>query len=863
MAELLFYPRLFVWFSLRNFLNHLGRTLVVILGIALGAAVFTSVRLAVYATVESFSRGMDMIAGSSDLTLVRPGGRVPEALIAPLLQHPAVRAASPLLTTYVRPEGRDEPFLLIGFDPVLDRSLHNWTGSSGTKSFGFDWAAFISKPNTLMLGKNLAQHLHWRPGQQVTLVHSQKTANFSVLEILDSEGLTLVEGGLVALCDIATFQEFTGNIGIVDRIDLLLKPGVTPATVQSLKSLFPPGVVMRLSPDQKQGGLRMIQAYQFSLTFLSGISLLVGMFLVYSLITLNAAVRRRELAMLRSIGASSRLIFHLFMGEGALLGLCGWLLALPISSILVKHLLASVSGTVSLLFVRVRAEHLILSYSELALSFLVTIVVAMLAALQPARQAMRVAPREALDIESEEGIQSHPARKWAVIGLALMALLYPVSRLPSPQSVSVPGYLAALLLFAGFALTAPWLLRRLGRLLSPRIFSLGGQPAFLAARYLTRGGPQTAISVSALITAVALFAALIIMIHSFRSTVVLWVEQSIAGDLYIRPKLADLNLFRDPLTPEVKWTIQNLKTPMVLVPVRRLELRINGHPHAFEAMDYAAYAQRNRFIWMNGDKQEIEAALIAGKGVVVSEVFANSTGLGPGDRYRVRIGGRVLDQPILGVFRDYRTRGGAAYYSLAQYQQQFDDSTWSAVQINFMGPGAALADTMSRVEAALVNCCGDRIEMIEGNNLRHAVLRIFDQTFAITTVLLLIALIVAALGMATALTVRVVQRTRELNTLRAVGGSLAQLRNMLFWEAGLTVIMGQAAGLICGFLLSYLLIYVVNPQSFGWTFLYRVDWPGLLLAIPLISASGLAATLPAVRLALRASPALLFRGEMR
>ena len=607
----------------------------------------------------------------------------------------------------------------------------------------------------------------------------------------------------------------------------------------------------------------MIRAYQFSLTFLSVISLFVGMFLVYSLTTLNAAVRRRELAMLRSIGASSRLIFSFFIAEGALLGLCGWLLALPIASILVKYLLTGVSSTISLLFVRVQVEHLILSCWELVLSFLVTIVVAVLAAFQPAWQAMKVAPREALDIESNEGLEAHPARKWAVIGLVFLALVYPVSRLPSPQAVSVPGYLAALLLFIGFALTAPRALRLLGGLLSRPILRLGGQPAFLAARYIKQGGPQSAISVSALITAVALFTALVIMIHSFRSTVVLWVEQSIGGDLYIRPKLAELNRFSDPLTPRVQEAIQNLKTPMVLVPIRRLDLRINGHSHVFEAMDYAAYARRNRFIWINGDKQEIEAGLIAGKGVVVSEVFSNSTGLRPGDRYRVRIGAQVFDEPILGEFRDYRTQGGAVYYSLARYQKQFNDSAWNAVQINFMDQGPAFAETLSQVEAELVKCCGDRIEMIEGNNLRHTVLRIFDQTFAITTVLLLIALIVAALGMATALTVRVVQRSRELNTLRAVGGSLPQLRNMLFWEAGLTVIMGQAAGLICGFLLSNLLIYVVNPQSFGWTFLYSVDWKGLLLAMPLISATALAATLPAVRLALSASPALLFRGETR
>ena len=90
----------------------------------------------------------------------------------------------------------------------------------------------------------------------------------------------------------------------------------------------------------------------------------------------------------------------------------------------------------------------------------------------------------------------------------------------------------------------PLLLQQLGRLLAPPLLRLGGQPAFLAAGYLKQSGVQTAISVGALITAIALFTALVVMIHSFRGTVAMWVQQSIAGDLYIRPRLDALNQHR-------------------------------------------------------------------------------------------------------------------------------------------------------------------------------------------------------------------------------------------------------------------------------------------------------------------------------
>ncbi len=860
VAEYFLYLRLFRWFSLRNLRVHLIRSLTVLLGIALGAAVFTSVRMAVYATVDSFSRSMDLVAGAADITLVRPGGRLPDHLVARLLNHPLVETASPVLTAYVRADGSKNPFLLIGIDPILDRDLRSWQTRIRSNESDSDWADLIGTPNTVVIGQQLAQQLNRAPGERLTLSTTARTVSLTVIDILDAQGLALVEGGRIALCDIATFQEITGLFGLTDRIDIKFRPDAPPSARGSLGEVLPAGVVINAPSDRKEAGKGMIVAYKYSLTFLSFISLFVGMFLVYSLMALNVAARRHELAVLRSMGATRRMVFYLIVGEGALIGLAGWLLALPVSSLLVRHLLAAVSQTVSMLFVRVEVDQLVLNPWEMALSFFATLAVAILAALQPAREAVGVAPREAMDIEPTAAIRPAVTRKMALTGLMVLVPVWPVSQLPSIPSVSLPGYTAALLLFIGFALMAPLGLRSAGRSLAPLLQRIGGPPAHMAAGYLRQSSIQTAISVGALITAVALFTALVIMIHSFRNTVALWVEQSIAGDLYVRTKLSELNQFRDPLPPSVKTAVLNLEGVAEHVPMRRLTLHIDGRPHLFEAMNYATYARRSAFIWMGGNPSRIEADLIAGKGVVVSEVFANTTGLGLGDRYRVAISDRSLDLPILGVFRDYRTRGGAVYYSLAHYQQQFGDEAWSGVQVNFDLQAADMNDHLARAKSALFACCGDAIEMMEGEKLRSAILEIFDDTFAITTVLLIIALVVAALGIATTLAVMVLQRSRQLNTIRAVGGSQTQLRRMILWEAALIVLAGQAAGLLCGFALSYLLIFVVNQQSFGWTFLYGVDWRGLLIALPLIFVSALFSALPAVRQAQRSSPAELLRG---
>jgi putative ABC transport system permease protein len=149
--------------------------------------------------------------------------------------------------------------------------------------------------------------------------------------------------------------------------------------------------------------------------------------------------------------------------------------------------------------------------------------------------------------------------------------------------------------------------------------------------------------------------------------------------------------------------------------------------------------------------------------------------------------------------------------------------------------------------------------MVSGRDLREGILKVFDETFAITTVLLLIALVIAALGIATTLTVMVLERSRQMNTLFAIGASFGQIRKMILWEAAFLVAVGEAAGIACGFLLSYILVYVINLQSFGWTFLYSVDWQALAMSLPLIIITALAAAIPAIRMVFREPPATLLR----
>ena len=856
--------RLFRWFSLRQMARHPARAAAVLLGVALGAAVFTSVRLAVHASVDSFTRGMDRLAGQSDRVLLRPGGRLDDAIIADLLTHPAVADASPVLRAYVLPESEDgtegEPFLLLGFDPILDRELRDW--ETAGESDGEDdppWLELIRTPYGLILGKPLADRLGVRTGENLPLIHQGRRAEFRLVGVLETEGLGLAEGGELALADIATFQEFTARMGMADRIDLRLRTDADSPS--DLAKRIPPDLRL-VEPDRaRKGGQHMVRAYQLNLSVLSFVSLFTGMFLVYSLVALNAAARRREIAILRSIGASRRTIFALFLGEGAVLGILGWLVAAPVSAGLVRYLLGAISATISTLFVRVRVDHLRLDPWELALSFSATLAVSLLAAALPAREATAVDPVEAL-APGRRPVGRVAARRLAMAGVGCVALVWPVADWFGAPGFPLPGYLATFLLFAGFALLSPWLLERLGVGLGPPLRRFGGEPARLAGGYLQAGGVRTAVAVGSLITAVALYTALVVMITSFRGSVSLWTEQSVSGDLFIRPTLVELNHHRDVLPEETIRAVRNLDLPVTPVPYRRVELYRGELGYQIDFKETRDFLNHGRFVWVAGDPETARSRLFAGKGMVISEVFGAHAGLTVGDRFQADVAGGTVDLPVVGVVRDYRTRGGVVFIDMSVFREiRGPDAPpeWTGVRFyihdDAPDPEAALADLRER----LVRCCGDGLELTNGRDLRAGILRIFDETFSVTTVLLVIALTVAALGIATTLTVTVLERSRQINTILAVGGSPGQIRAMVVWESVLMVTAGEGAGLVCGMILSWLLVYVINYQSFGWTFLFQIDPGKLALSVPLVALAALGAAIPAVRHAFREPPAVLLR----
>jgi len=855
MRGLSVFLSIFISFNARLYKEHAGRTILVLIGVALGAAVFTSVRLSVHASMEALDTSLEAVSGPAEWVASRPGRRMSDHVVSLLAGHPGIKHLAPVLSVYVQEEATGRTLRLIGVDPFLERSFRGADGLGGTFE---TWRRLFAEPNTLVLGSAASAELGLKQGDPVRLMSGRGTSSCRIIDVQARHGLAGIDGGLVALGDLATVQEISGQLHRVDRVNLVLASESQP---RAIAALLPEGVSLDRSSQQRQTGTDMVQAYDFNLTMLSFVSLFVGMFLVYSVVALNAASRRFQVAVLRSIGASRRLVFCLFLLEGGCLGLLGWVLAMPAGLVLTRWLLNDVSQTVSTLFIQVAVQGAGIDPWEIGLSFAVTLAVAVLASVQPAREAMQVPPWEAMRTVRNQGQQNPRVTRSAWWGLGLIVAAWPVSQLSSPGPWPVFPYLATFGLFIGFALTAPLLLQLLSRGVTPKLAAVGGTAAFLAGRTMEQAGPRIAISAGALITAMALFVSLSIMTTSFQKTFTLWINETISGDLFIRPLNAESNAYHDPMPARAREWIEAHAGRAVLLPYQRYHLTYGDVPVQLETLDVLPFQKVGGFLFLQGVPAQALERVQNSNGVLVSEAVAAQAKVAVGDSFALEVAGQELNGEVAGVIRSYRTRGGVVFASRAWFEEQTGVSEWSGVRVFFPGPQSQERARAFRQRLIGQTGLASGLEVTLGTDLRAEVLSIFKDTFAVTTVLLIIALVVSGLGITTTLAIIILERKRDISTLTAIGAQSSQIRSLVFWEAGYLVSIGIAAGFICGFILSAILVFVVNKVSFGWTFAYSVDWPELGTAVPLAFGAALLAAVPVLRLIRKLPAALALRQE--
>jgi putative ABC transport system permease protein len=809
---------------LRPLRRDLLRTALTVMAVALGVAVVVAIDLAGDAATGSFRSSLATLAGSTDLQIAANGG-IDEQWIARLAALPFNARFAPVLETQAQIEG-------IGAVPL----------------YGVD---LLGKPD-LIVAAPLARRLRARPGDTLKLLLNDRAQTFrignftsgalwgglqaargfspaSVPKLHGYSGVDPDDAEFVAL-DIAEAQKALDSYGKLDRIDVQVRPDEDLGKVeQSIRALLPSGYTIDRPGARSAENQRMLRAFRWNLRVLSYISLVVGAFLIYNTISISVVRRRPEIGVLRALGASRQAVLWLFLAEALLLGLVGSALGLLSGRALAAAAVGMIAQTVNALYVSSRPAEIALGGGEIATGIIAGLVVAALSAFGPAREAMEVTPTEAMG----RGAHEHRARlDWRrdLACSAMIAALAFLASLAGPvDGMPVGGYAAALLAIIASAMASPAAVLAMNRCTRIAARKFFGPEGLLAGRSLAGSLARSSVVAGALATAIAMMASVGIMVGSFRETVVVWLDTQLRADLYVRPAARTGAGQYPALSADVPAIAASLPGVAAVDVLRAMELRYAGERATLGAADTDLMRRYGRLRFLPGeDRDAILRSLPGQDRAILSEPFANRHRLRQGDRLDLALGSRTVSLAVAGIYYDYSTQGyvmldrstllkhlpGRPPTNLAIYLERGVDA------------GGVRQQLQMRLAAY-------RVVVAANRSLRRDAIAIFDRTFAITYALEAVAIIVAMLGAANSLLALVLDRRREMGLLRYLGASAAQIRRMVLLEAGFIGLVGALIGLALGFVLSLLLIYVVNKQSFGWTIQFHP--PAGLLAGALLA----------------------------
>lgn len=816
-----------------------------ILSIALGITVFLAVQIANRGAISSFRSAADLTTGRAQLEI---RGNIPDQLFPAVRAVPGVRAATPLVEGVVSlPDHPGEYLRVLGVDPFTGTEVFSFVleEAAGTDLNIEKW---LADSEAVALQPERARELGSAPFR-ILAGTSIRTVRPAFVLAPDNP-LTQADTRLAAM-DIGWAQELLGVSGHFSSIQLLLEDSAgEDAVIREIQAIVPADVTVARPAMRSTEMESMLGAFQLNLTALSLVSVIVGMFLIQNSVGAAVIRRRTEIAILRAGGATRFEIRSLFLGEAVLEALLGIALGLLLAPLLAGWMSAPISSSVSSLYTLVRLEHFTLAPEQIALAFIIGLGAALGAAWLPASEAARSDPARILHPGAAMETRS-PLRLIRLGGsIVILAAAFGLSYAALEGGPRYLGFAAAAAVLGGFSLLVPWLAAAVGQ-----CFRHSGPLVRCAADQFSRSLHRNAMTIAALAAALAMTVSVTVMIFSFRASVERWIDHTLMADLYIAPAVNDVAGLQAFL-PEAALSWAN-EQPAVAASAtfREIPIKIQNEATSLAVIEGRA---RGDLQFVEGSGRNAAEDFLTGKAVAVSESFARRFHLAGGQTVVLSTPVGEKEYPIAGVYRDFTRDRGTVLMQRSLFAKSWDDPRVHSLALKLADPRQA--DAMA--EAFRRQFGAEGVFAIYDNAaLRTRIMDIFDQTFAVTSILRSIAVAVAVTGVLFSLSVLVIERERQIGVLRAVGASRFQVLAIFLIEAFLIGITATISGLASGGLLAMVLTWVINKAYFGWTI--ELTFPlATLAATPLwlIPAAIVAALLPAWRASL-VTPARAVRFE--
>jgi putative ABC transport system permease protein len=838
--------RLITWPYVRK---HVLRCTLTTAGIVLGVAVFVAMHTANQSVLYAFNRTVDRIAGATQLQVSAGEAGFPEEVLETVQSLPDVEVAVPVIEATVQTGIAGAGNLLVlGVDMTGDRSLRDYDLENADETIVDDPLVFIAQPDSIIVSRRFCEKTGLTLNERLTMQTMAGPREFTIRGVMSSEGLASAFGGSLAVMDIYAAQMVFGRGRRFDRIDIKVREGVRVDDArQRIQAALGPGLQVEPPTSRGQQFEAMARVYSMTANITSVFALFIGLFLIYNTFSIAVTQRRGEIGILRALGASRALIRNLFLAESAIAGLFGSILGILLGVSLAR----GVAGYLGDYFGEVygvgeKADQVSADPRLLGLALLIGVVTSVIAGWLPARNAARVDPVKALQKGRVQVISEGENRMRRVVAVAMLAAAITCVFVSHQTFFFYFGYMLSVL---AVLLLTPSLCSWLVRWLRPLMKGLRPVEGALAADSLLQAPRRTSGTVAALALSVALVIGLGGISRASYSTIGAWVQTSLNPDFFITgSETITQRSFRFP--ESFADEVARVEGIDEVQPVRSTRIIYQGTPVMLVAADVEKIARRVRARVVDGDRETMYAGTARGEGVVISDNFSLLRRVNRGDVIELPAPNGLLRLPVLGIVVDYSDQQGTILISRELFKKYWGDDTVNAMRV-YAKPGVDRAALRQR----LLDEFGHRTRLFVMTNeeLRAYIMRLTDQWFGLTYVQIVVAVLVAILGIVNTLTVSIADRKRELGVLQAVGALRNQVRHTIWMEAAAIGVLGLAIGFALGGVHLYYILDVAKRDVAGLRLEYLYPYGIALLLLPVLMGSALLSALGPAEGAVRAS----------
>ncbi len=831
------------------FRKHVLRTMLTVAGIVLGVAVFVGMHTANQSVLFAFSSTVDRIAGKTELQVTAGETGFEEDVLDRVQAAKSVRVAVPAIEAVADTDIPGEGNLLVlGVDMTGDRSLRDYDLESGDEAVIDDPLVFLAQPDSIILTKQFADKAHLAVNGTISLGTVLGPRKFTIRGVMKTGGMTSAFGGNLAIMDVYAAQKMFGRGRTFDRVDIGIKPGHTIAEAEAeLQAALGSGFQIEPPSGRGQQFEAMLSAYSMMVGISSLFALFIGMFIIYNSFAIAVTQRRSEIGILRALGATRAQIRWLFLGESAVTGLIGSAGGLLFGMLIARGIAASIGTLINDVYgVAQKAGDVATDPQLLFGAMAIGIATSIVAAWIPARNAARVDPVQALQKGKYQTL-SATENRWRVILAAAGAVVSAGSlAFANIRAAFYLGYAVAVVVAL---LLSPILAVGLAKLLRPLLKLVRPVEGALAADSLIQAPRRTSASVAAVMLSLALVVAFAGMARASYSSILGWMNTALNPDLFVAPSQSIVvRTIRFPASMNAE--LESVPGVARVQPVRDARIVFRRTPIMVVAVDVNSVAQTARREPIEGDAEDMYRRTAAGQSVMVSDNLAQLQHLKLGEILEIPAPYGTIRLPIAGIVLDYSDQQGTILMDRTLFQKYWHDDSVNIFRI-YLKPGVPMPDVRRRI---LEKYAGTRqVFVLTNAELKNYILKITDQWFSLTSVQIMVAVLVAILGIVNTLTVSITDRRRELGVLQAVGGLHGQIRRTIWIEALSIGALGLVLGFALGAVNLYYVLQIVHRDIAGMRFDYEFPAAVCLQLVPAILVSAFIAALWPAESAVRGS----------